>query len=203
MRVLGLFCSPRKRGNTDLLLDQFLKGAKEAGAETEKIHVCRIQIAPCNGCGACEKTGQCAIEDQMCGVYDRIDAADAIVLASPVYFYNVTAQCKTLIDRCQALWSRKYILKKRGRAKLGFFLSVGGTKGKKMFDCTILTVKYFFDAIDARYLGHLLFREIDKRGDIRSHPTALREALQAGIKLGRSTHWKNAEEEASSFQMER
>jgi multimeric flavodoxin WrbA len=116
-------------------------------------------------------------------VYERIYAADVIALASPIYFYTVTAQCKVLIDRCQSLWSQKYILKKTVPEKRGFFLSVGGTKGKRMFDCAVLTVRYFFDAINATYSGHLLFREIDKKGEIRHHPTALKEAYEAGMRL--------------------
>jgi multimeric flavodoxin WrbA len=187
MRVLGLFCSPRREGNTELLLDELLRGARAEAVDTEKVDACRLQIAPCSGCGKCEKTGQCAIKDQMQGVYDRIDTADVIALASPIYFYNVTAQCKVLIDRSQALWSRKYVLKRTSRPKAGFFLSVGATKGKKMFDCAILTVKYFFDAINATYSGHLLFREMDGKGEIKNHPTALREAYEAGIGLVRSS----------------
>jgi multimeric flavodoxin WrbA len=185
MRVLGLFCSPRREGNTDLLLDELLRGARDGGAETEKVDVCDLRIAPCRGCGTCARTGQCAIRDQMEGMYDRIDAADVIALASPIYFYNVTAQCKVLIDRCQALWSRKYILKQRSGLKRGFFLSVGATKGKRLFDCAILTVKYFFDAINATYSDHLFFREIDTKGEIKDHPTALREAHEAGKRLAR------------------
>lgn len=187
MKILALFCSPRREGNTELLLDELLKGASVEGADAEKVDACRLQIAPCSGCGTCETTGKCSIEDQMQGVYDQIDVADAIVLASPIYFYNVTAQCKILIDRCQALWSKKYILREKIRARKGFFLSVGGTKGKKMFDCAVLTVRYFFDAINATYSGHLFFKEIDKKGAIRNHPTALKEAYEAGIRLARGT----------------
>ena len=121
----------------------------------------------------------------MQAIYPRIDGADAIVLASPIYFYNVTGQCKVLIDRCQVFWSRKYALKQRAASKTGFFLSVGATQGKRMFDCATLTVKYFFDAIHATYSGRLLFAGIEKKGDIRNHPTALEEAYEAGMRLVR------------------
>jgi multimeric flavodoxin WrbA len=116
-------------------------------------------------------------------LYDRINAAHTIALASPVYFYNVTAQCKTMIDRCQALWSRKYVFKQKPAKKNGFFVSVGATRGKKMFECAALTVRYFFDAINATYSGHLLFKAIEEKGAIRSHPTALKEAYTAGLDL--------------------
>jgi multimeric flavodoxin WrbA len=185
MRVLGLFCSPRKGGNTDLLLDAFLRGAREEGAETEKMEVCHLHIAPCTGCGTCEKKGRCAIKDDMETAYQEIERADIIALASPIYFYSVTAQCKLLIDRCQTLWSRKYVLKRNSRMKTGFFLSVGATKGKKMFDCAVMTVRYFFDAINATYSGDLLIKEIDAKGEIRNHPTALIDAHEAGTRLAR------------------
>jgi len=191
MRVLGLSCSPRRQGNTDLLLNELLGGAEDQGAVTERLDACDLHIAPCRGCGVCGRTGRCAIKDEMHQVYDRINTAHVIVLASPVYFYNVTAQCKILIDRCQALWSRKYVLKEKTTEKQGFFLSVGATRGKKMFDCAALTVRYFFDAISATYSGHLFFREIDEKGAIRNHPTALKEAYGAGMNLAANPTQKN------------
>jgi multimeric flavodoxin WrbA len=191
MRVLGLSCSPRREGNTDLLLNEFLRGAKDQGAVIERLYACGLHIAPCRGCGVCGRTGRCAIEDEMQEIYDQINAAHAIALASPVYFYNVTAQCKALIDRCQTFWSRKYVLKEKAAKKHGFFLSVGATRGKKMFDCVTLTVRYFFDAINATYSGHLLFRGIDEKGVIRNHPTALKEAYAAGMNLAANPAQKN------------
>ena len=191
MRVLGLSCSPRREGNTDLLLNELLRGAKDQGAVIERLDACGLHIAPCRGCGVCGRTGRCAIEDEMQEVYDRLDVAHAIALASPIYFYNVTAPCKALIDRCQVFWSRKYVLKQKTDAKLGFFLSVGATRGEKMFDCAALTVRYFFDAINATYSGHLLFSEIDGKGAIRNHPTALKEAYTAGTNLAANPAQKN------------
>jgi len=171
------------------------------GPTPRRVNACRLQIAPCNGCGGCERTGRCVIEDEMQRIYNQIDDADIIVLASPIYFYNVTAQCKALIDRCQALWSRKYVLRKRSPMKGGFFLSTGGTKGKKMFDGAILTVRYFFDAINATYSGHLLFEEIDQKGEIRTHPTALKDAYQTGAKLAVGTPCRVERKRVSAIQM--
>ena len=88
-------------------------------------------------------------------------------------------------------------MRKTARARTGFFLSVGATKGKKMFDWAILTVKYFFDAISATYSRHLLFREIDRKGEIRNHPTALAEAHKAGTRLTRSTLQRDTGSKAS------
>jgi len=140
----------------------------------------------CLGCDACEETGQCVQKDDMESVYETLEQSNRIVLASPIYFYGVTSQTKAIIDRSQALWCRKYRLNKPGagagkdRGRKGFFISVGATKGKNLFEGTILTVRYFFDAIDVEYEGDLLYKRIDSKGAIREHPTAMRESYEAG-----------------------
>ena len=187
--MLGLFGSPRRGGNTDFLLEEMLKGAQSKGAEIERIFLSDLDISGCRECRSCETTGNCVVQDQMQEIYPRLMKADYIVLASPIFFYGVTAQVKRMIDRCQALWARKYVLKKspmekRGSAKRkGWFLSVAGSRGTKVFDGAILTVKYFFDALNVEYAGELTFRRIDGKGAIKEHPSALKEAFEAGQKL--------------------
>jgi len=94
-----------------------------------------------------------------------------------------------MIDRCQALWARKYVLKKspvkeKGTTKRkGWFLSVAGSRGAKVFEGAILTVRYFFDALNVEYTGELTFRRIDAQGAIKKHPTALKEVFRAGQRL--------------------
>ena len=189
MKVLGLFGSPRQGGNTHLLLEEMLKGAQSKGAEIERIFLSHLDISGCRECRSCEATGNCVVQDQMQEIYAKLIEADYIILASPIFFYGVTAQAKRMIDRCQALWARKYILKKspiekRGAVKRkGWFLSVGGSGGAKVFDGAILTVKYFFDALNVEYAGELTFRRIDAKGAIKEHPSALKEAFEAGQKL--------------------
>ena len=189
MKVLGLFGSPRRGGNTDLLLEEMLKGAQSKGAEIERIFLSDLDISGCRECRSCEATGNCVVQDQMQEIYSRLMKTDYIVLASPIFFYGVTAQVKRMIDRCQALWARKYVLKKspmekRGAMKRkGWFLSVAGSRGTKVFDGAILTVKYFFDALNVEYAGELTFRRIDGKGAIKEHPSALKEAFEAGQRL--------------------
>ena len=188
MKVLGLFGSPRKGGNTDLLLEEALKGAEKEGAEVEHLHLSDFNIIPCKECLACYQDGNCIILDDMQKIYPKLLEADIIILASPIFFYGVTAWAKALVDRCQALWSRKYILKdgslgKEGRRRKGFLISVGGTKGQRVFEGAILTAKYFFDVLNADYVGELVFREMDAKGDILKHPEALQQAFEAGRKL--------------------
>ena len=188
VKVLGLFGSPRRGGNTELLLEEALKGAEKEGAELERIYLSDLTITPCKECHGCDNTGKCVILDDMEKIYPKLLEADVVILASPIFFYGVTAWAKTLIDRSQALWARKYLLKdpslgKEGKKRKGFFISVGATKGQKVFEGAILTVKYFFDVFNAEYIGELLFRGVEAKGDILKHPKALRQAFEAGRRL--------------------
>ena len=98
-KILILSASPRKGGNSDLLCDQFLRGAQEAGNQAEKIFLRDKKINYCTGCGTCFDTGKCVQEDDMAEVLDKMVAADVIAMATPVYFYTMNGQMKTLIDR--------------------------------------------------------------------------------------------------------
>ena len=188
MRVLGLFGSPRRGGNTELLLEEALKGAESEGAEVERIYLPDYAITPCKECHGCDQTGNCVILDDMQKIYPKLLEADVIILASPIFFYGVTAWAKALIDRSQALWARKYLLKdpslsKEGKKRKGFLISVGATKGQKVFEGAILTSKYFFDVLNAEYVGELLFKGVDAKGDILKHQDALHQAFEAGRRL--------------------
>jgi len=178
LKVLGIMGSPRIKGNTDLLLDEALKGAKSQGATIEKIVVDKLHIEPCRENYGCEKDGKCIIKDDMDSIYQKLLESDRVILASPMFFYGLTSQTKALIDRCQALWVKRYVLKQQlPGGRKGAFIAVGATKGKTLFDGSILTVKYFFDAIGVNYAEELLVRGVEKRGDIKKHPTALSDAF--------------------------
>ncbi len=188
MKVLGILGSPRRGGNTDILLEEALRGAEEGGAEVDRIYVTEYSITPCKECHGCDQTGQCVILDDMGKIYPKLLEADLIILASPIFFYGVTAWAKALIDRSQAFWARKYLLKdpslgKDGKKRKGLFISVGATKGQRVFEGAILTTKYFFDVLNAEYAGELLFKGIEARDDILKHPEALRQAFEAGKRL--------------------
>ncbi|MCG8618354.1 MAG: flavodoxin family protein, partial [Desulfobacterales bacterium] len=112
MFVLGIQGSPRKNGNCEYLLSAFLKECETRGARTETIRPHNLDIGPCKELIVCEKKGFCPIRDQMEELgYEKIRQADVVVLASPVFFYGVTAQVKVFIDRCQMFWGRKYKLR--------------------------------------------------------------------------------------------
>jgi multimeric flavodoxin WrbA len=120
-------------------------------------------------------------------VYRELEAADRLVLASPLYFMGVTAQLKAMIDRCQALWARKYKLNKPplgdGRERRGLFISVGGRSKANQFGPALATVKSLFNTLDITYAGELVFPGIDEKGAITKHPDALKQAYLAGQRL--------------------
>ncbi len=103
MKILGLSCSPRKQGNTVLLINEALNSAGDAGAEIELYSVAGKDIQPCDACNACMKTGNCHIKDDMQELYAKLLEADGIIFGTPVYFYGMTAQAKAIIDRTIAL----------------------------------------------------------------------------------------------------
>lgn len=184
MKILGIYGSPREKGNTDTLLDALLEGAGGAGAEVERVYLRELKMLPCREDYGCREDGRCTFKDDFEGAYDLIEAADAVALASPIFFYSVTAQTKILIDRCQAFWIRKYELKKPIKTvRPGVFIAVGGTKGKKLFDSALLTVRYFFDAIDVELADTLLVRGVDEKGDIDKFPETIEKARSIGKAL--------------------
>jgi multimeric flavodoxin WrbA len=187
MFALGLQGSPRTKGNSDLLLAAFMDALARHGALTHTIQVARGNIEPCKELTVCEKKGICPIEDGMAtSIYGLLRRADIIVVASPVFFYNVTAQLKALIDRCQLLWARKYMLNLKDpghRVRRGVLLSTGATRGKQLFDGIHLTVKYFFDAVSARYAGHLTYRNVERRGAILSQKSMPEDVEQLASKI--------------------
>ena len=99
MKVLGIVCSPRKNGNTEIMVEEALKTARDAGAETDIFLVAGKKIEGCRHCGECTETAKCVIEDAMQELYPLMEAADGIIFGSPVYFHNYTAQAKAIIDR--------------------------------------------------------------------------------------------------------
>ena len=191
MKVLGIAGSPRAGGNTDQLLAELMRGAASQGATVRTIFLSDLRIAPCLHCDACLKKGQCKLGDDMQMVYREMESADRIVLASPIHFMGVTAQMKEMIDRCQSLWVRKYVLKipplGDKRERKGFFISTAGRKVTNAFDGALLTVKSLFSVLDVTYAGDLLFRNIDEKGAIAKHPDALEQAFLAGQKLAEKT----------------
>lgn len=195
-KVIAIYGSPRKGGNTRQLLDAFLKGTGLPEQAITRVDLGRSKITPCLEYYACVKTGHCSIKDEMTPLYEVLETADIVALASPIFFYGITAQAKALIDRCQVFWARKYLLKDKftgsrvqdsARKRRGIFISTAATKGAKVFDGALLTVHYFFDALGISDYDKLLFRLSAEHDNIKEHPTALTEAYEAGQKAVRES----------------
>ena len=187
MKVLGIYGSPRKGGNSDQLLEKALEGARAAGAETSSIYPRDLKISGCLECGGCDKTGKCVVEDDMQSIYPLLEEADVIFLASPIFFYGITAQAKALIDRSQAMWSKRMLEKspedrKQYDSGRGYLIAVGATRGKNLFEGVQLTAKYFFDALDMSYDGGIFFRSLEKKSAVEGRPETLQEAFNLGRK---------------------
>ncbi|MCB2226458.1 MAG: flavodoxin family protein [Desulfarculaceae bacterium] len=189
MLVLGIYGSPRKGGNTDLLLDAALDEAAVAGAEVERVYCRRLKMSGCIACGGCDDTGMCVLDDGMQAVYPYIQLAKAVVLSSPVYFYGPPAQAKALIDRSQACWSARILAKTTPEARKsydsgkGYMIAVGATKGKRMFECMELTARYFYDALDMTYEGGLLVPGVEARGQVAGDQGLLEQARALGRQI--------------------
>jgi multimeric flavodoxin WrbA len=187
IKVLGISTSPRIRGNSDLLLRRALAGAESAGASTEYVHLNDYKISPCIECNACYATGICSVQDDYQQLLKKILDSDRLIFATPIFFMTVCAQAKMLIDRCQCLWAHKYVLKKElvtpGHNRRAMVIAVGGSRSKKQFECIRLTMKSYFDSLQAHYTANLFVNKIDALGEIENHPTAIKEAFRLGSQL--------------------
>lgn len=186
--ILAIYGSPRRKGNTALLLQKAVEGAREAHANVEEIVLRDLKISPCLEIYGCKETGRCVIKDDFQPLYDKLLKCRGLMLASPIFFYTVSALTKSMMDRCQSLWVKRYWIEKtpfgkKEFAKKGLFISVGATKGKRLFEGVQLTVRYFFDALDMELWKSLLYKGLDFEGDILKHPEYLQEAYQAGREL--------------------
>lgn len=187
MNTIAFLGSPRKDGNTELLLKEAIRGAGETGSSVSIFDLNSMNIRPCQDCGGCEGTGQCVIDDDMSGIYDAIRSADRIILASPIFFFGLSAQSKIMIDRCQSFWCEKYLLKRPLQEGLlgrkGLLLMVGGMKKEIGTECGGATAKAFFRTISVPDHTVLSFLGIDAKGEILKHSTAMGDAYKAGKEL--------------------
>lgn len=188
LKIIAIYGSPRRDGNSAALLKQAVAGARQEGAEVEEVFLRDYKISPCMEIYQCIKNGECAIRDDFQEILAKLEASSGIMLASPIFFYTVSAHTKIFMDRCQSLWVRKYWIEKQPfkgapQTRKGLFISVGATDGKKLFDGAILTVKYFFDVLDAGLSNTVLCRGVDRKGDIENKKSYLEEAFLAGRQL--------------------
>lgn len=184
-RILCIAGSPRRAGNSERLLDALIEGVQQAGGIAEKLIAKDAGANVCLGCNACSKSGRCIQRDGMDAVYASVDSADAIVVATPVFFATVPATLKTIFDRFQPYWARRYVLGEPRPAskRPGGILVVGGGGDPFGTDCAVNAVKsvYAVLSVDASRLVEVVGP--DKPGDIVQAPEALEQARKLGAEL--------------------
>ncbi len=172
--ILGFFGSPRRGGNTEILLDETLRSAKEKGAQTEKIILNELNIRPCQECGGCDKTGRCVVKDDMQDIYPKLRRANSVIVASPVFFSSVSAQTKAMIDRNQCVWVEKYRLKKPvtevTAPRRGALISTCAHEGKEHFACSIKVVETFFLCQNIDFFDRILVDKTFPSMDRKVYP---------------------------------
>ncbi|MFZ5592057.1 MAG: flavodoxin family protein [Bacillota bacterium] len=185
MAVLG---SPRLVGNSAVMLETFCQGVSDAGGRVELYNLARLRIAPCQACGGCEQDGECVVQDDMVGLYRALERVDGLVLAAPVYFGTINAQTKAFIDRCQALWARRFVLDRPplSPGKKCFYLCVGGRPTLHYCQNALAVLKNLCYVLNMELAGHLAFPGVDKPGEIIALADALRQVRQAGKEFTRS-----------------
>jgi len=173
LKVLGIVCSSRKEGNTEILVQEALDGAKESGADTELLRIAEMNIAPCDGCESCHEAGECRIKDDMQKVCQKLLTADGIILGSPVYFWSVSGQAKTFMDRTYALRYPHHRLEK----KVGGAIVVAGRRG-----CVsaLSVINNFFLGQDIIAIGLGIAGYGAKRGEVKQDERAMKGARSLG-----------------------
>jgi multimeric flavodoxin WrbA len=185
-KIVAVYGSPRRKGNTATLLKRAVEGARKQGAEVEELRLRDLKMSPCLEIYHCQESGECAIKDDFQKTREQIFAAQGMMLASPIFFYAVSSHTKILMERCQSCWVRKYWIEKADPAqkkftRKGLFISVGATHGKKLFDGALLSVRYFFDVLDMELWKPLLYRGLDFENDVLKYPQYLDEAYRTGM----------------------
>ncbi len=183
--LIAFMASPRNEGNTEVMLSAFLDGVNEKRKDI-KINLIKtsfVKINHCKECDYCFTEGTCIQRDEMENIVSLLTESKYIVVASPIFFYHFPSTLKVIIDRCQVLWARKYKLKIPISQKYGYYIGVGATKGENLFECTKITLKYFFDVLNCKLMGEFLVRRIDEKGIIKKYTNILLDLREEGKKF--------------------
>jgi multimeric flavodoxin WrbA len=182
--LLAVFGSPRKGGNSSVLLDYFLEGAA-SDCSIERVYLRELNFSSCTECGRCRESGMCVLRDDMQPLYEKLLQFERIVISCPVFFLGPPAITKAFLDRFQALWIRRYVLGLKpapgGMKKSGFLLSVCGFRGsEKIFSCNKTIVRAAISSAGYRYAGELFIPGLDSLGDIVDQEGVRERAIQTG-----------------------
>lgn len=189
MKNLFILGSPRQKGNSASMAKAVASGISQISGNTiECIYLNKLNIVPCQGCGACSKTGKCILNDDMQKLYKKTVEAERLFLVSPVYFYSITAQLKAYIDRCQALWARKYILNEHTpdtEKHSTHLLSCAATNGTKLFDGAELIIKCLCDTLHSQYSQPLLIKNVEEDTAISKNKNTIEYCSNFGHELAK------------------
>lgn len=175
-KVLILSGSPRKNGNSDLLCEEFMRGAAESGHRVEKIRVAEKNIGFCRACYACKETGVCVIRDDMAEVLQKMIDADVLVLASPVYFYSIDAQLKAVIDRSVARWLEV-------KDKEFYYIMTAADEERSSLETTLACFRGYADCVEgAKEMGVIYGMGVYEKGEIKG-TKAMLEAYEMGKRV--------------------
>ena len=186
--IVAIYGSPRRDGNTAKLLREAIAGARAAGARVDEIVLRDLKLSPCLEIYSCKQGGECRIRDDFQGVRDIVLSCGGLMLASPIFYYAVSAHTKILMDRFHSVWVKKHWVDQgsepeRSQRRKGMFISAGATQGRKLFEGTLLSVRYFYDTLNMDLWKALLYRGLEDADDVLNHPEYLDEARRAGEEL--------------------
>ncbi|MCL5071294.1 MAG: flavodoxin family protein [Actinobacteria bacterium] len=190
-KLVAVYGSPRRGGNTDTLMNRFLEGVSSCSMldqnslNIDRIFTKNLKISSCRGCGSCSKTGECIIHDDMQALYGPYQILDFLAIASPIFFTTVSGYLKAFIDRFQRFWTLKYELKRKIIVKenrKGILISTSGSKSKDIFDCTKKVMRALFDVLYIEYFSDFLFNNTDQKDDIQKNQEALHAIYDFGKK---------------------
>jgi multimeric flavodoxin WrbA len=185
MKILAINASPRIGGNTDILTDKALEGARSEGVEIEKVVLTNYKFSPCLECEKINHDGTCLVGDDFQIIFEKIREADALIFASPIFFGSISAQAKMLIDRFQCAWTGEHIFKNQyfKKAKNGAFIAVEASNREDFFDNAKAIVKNLFAVIKVKYAQEIFVTGVDGKQDILKHPEVLKTAFELGQNL--------------------
>lgn len=173
-QVLVLSTSPRKGGNSDTLADEFVRGAREAGHRVEKTTLYDKTIGFCKGCLACQSTGRCVIHDDADTIAQAMGSADVLAFATPIYYYGMCGQMKTMLDRANPLYSSEYQFREL------YLLACAAEDEASTVEGTVRGLQGWIDCFEKAHLAGTVFAGgVSAVGDIKGHP-ALQKAYEMG-----------------------
>lgn len=185
MHVLGILGSPRIDGNTDLLLEEALRGARASGASAGKVVLNELRIAPCQECETVRRDGTCAVRDDMERVYALVSEADAVIFASPIFFGSVSAQMKAMVDRFQCAWLARHRFGREvfQKQRVCAFIAAAASGRRDFFENAAAVIRNICATVRGRYAEELFCPGVEEKGSVRGRPDCMGEAYELGRRL--------------------